>query len=78
MKHMRKAVFYDQAHTDPPVFTIRHMRFMVKHMPLQVPVCVPAFVETVTCKRAANRLCESVVKASQRFPVAEPTLAQVC
>ena len=32
MKHMRKAVFYDEAHAHPPVFTIKHMKFTIKHI----------------------------------------------
>jgi hypothetical protein len=32
MKHMPEPIFYDQTHDNPPFFTIKHMRFTMKHM----------------------------------------------
>ena len=40
IRHTPKPVFYDQAHKYPLFFTIKHMRFTVKHMaPIESTVC---------------------------------------
>lgn len=40
MKHTTEGVFYDEAHAGPPFFTIKHMKFTIRHMaPPRHPVC---------------------------------------
>jgi hypothetical protein len=39
MKHMPEGVFYDEAHAEPLFFTMKHMKFTMKHMARQAVAC---------------------------------------